>query len=447
LQRVLTIAGTDPGGGAGVAADLKTIALLGAHGLCCVAALTAQNSTGVKGIHPVPPQFVAAQLEAVLSDIGCDAAKCGMLYSAEVIRAVADQLAKYRVPHVVIDTVLAAGSGDPLAEAEALAAYRELFPLAALVSGNLSEVSALTGIKVTDEPSMREAARALVGQGAKAALVRGGHLSGGEAVDILHDGQEFYRFSLPRVNTPHDHGTGCTTTAAIATYLARGHALPEAVRLAKELVHRGLRDATPLGAGKGPVNILAALGVAAERCRVLSELSAAFEMLRGAPGLSRLIPEVGMNLAFALPAASSVDEVAAFPGRLGLYHGRLTGFGPPEFGASSHVARIVLTAMQRDPGLRAALNIRHGEDVIAACRAAGLKLSSFDRAQEPPEVAAREGGSLVWGVAEALKDEGLPQAVYDTGGLGKEPMVRLLGRTPGEVARWAIEVAATLTGD
>jgi hydroxymethylpyrimidine/phosphomethylpyrimidine kinase len=290
-----------------------------------------------------------------------------------------------------------------------------------------------------------------VGQGAKAVLVRGGHLSGGEAVneavDILYDGKEFYRFSLPRVNTPHDHGTGCTTTAAVATYLARGHTLEGAVRLAKELVHRGLRDASALGAGKGPVNILAALGVAAERCRILTELSAAFEMLRGAPGLSRLMPEVGMNLAFALPAASSVDEVAAFPGRLGLYHGRLAAFGPPEFGASSHVARIVLTAMRREPGLRCALNIRHGEDVIAACRAAGLKLSSFDRAQEPPEVAAREGGSLVWGVAEALKGEGLPQAVYDTGGLGKEPMIRLLGRTPGEVARWAIDVAATLTGD
>jgi hydroxymethylpyrimidine/phosphomethylpyrimidine kinase len=293
---------------------------------------------------------------------------------------------------------------------------------------------------------MREAARTLVGQGAKAALVRGGHLPG-EAVDILYDGKEFYRFSLPRVNTAHDHGTGCTTTAAIATYLARGHALEGAVRLAKELVHRGLRDATPLGAGKGPVNILAALGVAAERCRVLEDLSAAFEALREAPGVARLIPEVGMNLAFALPAASSVDEVAAFPGRLGLYHGGLSAFGPPEFGASSHVARIVLTAMQRDPGLRAALNLRHGEEILVACRKAGLRLSSFDRAQEPPEVAAREGGSLVWGVAEALKGEGLPQAVYDTGGPGKEPMVRLLGRTPGEVARWAIDVAATLTGE
>lgn len=447
MQRVLTIAGTDSGGGAGIAADLRTIALLGAHGMCAVAALTAQNSTGVKGILAVPPAFVAAQLEAVLADIGCDAAKCGMLHSAATVKVVAQTLARFQVPNLVVDTVLAAGSGDPLAEAEAVAAYRELFPLAALVTGNLAEASALAGIGVNDVAGMEEAARALAAQGARAALVRGGHLGGGEAVDVLYDGREFIHFSLPRVDTPHDHGTGCTVSAAIATYLARGHALAEAVRRAKELVHRGLRDARPLGAGSGPVNILPQLTLEAERCRVLAELAAAFEVLRALPAIARLVPEVGMNLAYALPAAAGATEVAAFPGRLGVYRGRLAAFGPPEFGASSHVARIVLTAMSRQPALRAALNVRFSEEILEACRRCGLRLASFDRAEEPPEVAGREGGSLVWGVARAMSGEGEPpQAVWDRGGQGKEPMVRLLARTPGEAAALAAMIATRLEG-
>jgi hydroxymethylpyrimidine/phosphomethylpyrimidine kinase len=263
-------------------------------------------------------------------------------------------------------------------------------------------------------------------------------------VDILYDGHTFHRLSLPRVDTPHDHGTGCTLSAAIATYLARGHTLAEAARQAKELVHRGLEAAGPLGAGKGPVNIYPALAAASERCRMLGELSAALRMLESAP-VAPLMPEVGMNLAFALPGARAADEVAAFPGRLGLYHGRLTAFGPPEFGASSHVARIVLTAMRRDAGLRSALNIRYGEDVLAACRRAGLRLASFDRAEEPPEVSAREGGSLVWGVEKALAGpEEPPQVVWDAGGPGKEPMVRLLGRTPAEVTHWAAAIGELL---
>ena len=444
MQRVLSIAGSDSGGGAGIAADLKTIALLGAQGSCVLTALTAQNSLGVSGIHPVPPAFVEAQLEAVLSDIGADACKCGMLYSAQIIRAVAGKLAKYGVPNVVVDTVLAAGSGDPLAEAEAASAYRELFAVARLVTGNLSEMAALSGVEVADEEGMRRAAAVLVAQGARAVLVRGGHLPGKAAVDILFDGRQYRRFTLPRVDTPHDHGTGCTVSAAIATYLARGSSLEEATSAAKGLVHRGLRDSRALGAGKGPVNIYPALQDAAEHCRVVSELGAALEVLKGS-AVATLMPEVGMNLAFALPAATTTLDVAAFPGRLGLYHGQLSAFGGPEFGASSHVARIVLTAMRRDPGLRCALNLRFGEDVLAACRKTGLRLASFDRAQEPAEVASREGGSLVWGVAEALKGEALPQAIFDRGGQGKEPMVRLIGRTPGEVTGWVAAIGAMLS--
>ncbi|MFH0809439.1 MAG: bifunctional hydroxymethylpyrimidine kinase/phosphomethylpyrimidine kinase [Pseudomonadota bacterium] len=444
MPKVLTIAGFDSSGGAGIGADLKTIALLGAHGLGAVTALTAQDSTGVHAIHPVPPAFVEQQLEAVLADIGCDACKCGMLYSAGVIKTVSEVLARHGVPNVVLDTVVAASSGDRLMEAGAVRALRGLFPLARLVTGNLAEAEWITGIRVTDEALMRQAAEELIRLGAKAVLVRGGHLEGAEAVDILYDGGEFTRFVLPRVATAHDHGTGCALTAAIATYLARGHGLVEATWKAKELVHQGLKAARSLGAGKGPVNIFAAVAMQTERCRVLEELAVALDTLRRHPAAG-LMPEVGMNLAFALPGATATDLVAAFPGRLGLHGGRITPFGPPRFGASSHVARIVLTAMRHDATLRAALNIRYDERTLAACGEAGLRLARFDRAQEPPEVAATEGSSLVWGVAAALGTaEEIPQAIYDLGAHGKEPMIRLIGRTPHEVVGWAMRIAEFL---
>lgn len=251
----LTIAGSDSGGGAGIQADIKTATLLGSYAASVITALTAQNTRGVSGIHGIPPSFVADQLDAVLADIPLDLVKTGMLYSAGIISTVADKLREYPTMLVVVDPVMIAKGGAQLADRQAVIAMREsLFPLAYLVTPNIPEAERLTGIAITDEREMEEAARILHGIGVKNVLVKGGHLPGGESVDILFDGRSFIRFPAPRLLTKNTHGTGCTYASAIATYLAQGEPLRHAVARAKEYIHAAIRLAQPLGKGHGPVN-------------------------------------------------------------------------------------------------------------------------------------------------------------------------------------------------
>ncbi len=259
MKRVLTIAGSDSGGGAGIQADLKVIALLGAFGMSAITALTAQNTVAVTAIHEVPPDFISAQIDAVFSDIGVDAVKTGMLASARVVRLVAGKLAHYGPPVVVVDPVMAAKGGTPLLAADARAALIEaLLPLATVVTPNLQEASALIGGQIRDETTMRRAAEKIHALGPSYVLVKGGHLEG-DAVDLLFDGRGFHEFRAPRVETKNTHGTGCTYAAAIATYLAQEIPMVEAVRAAKRFITEAIRQGLDLGKGHGPTNPYAAV--------------------------------------------------------------------------------------------------------------------------------------------------------------------------------------------
>ncbi|WP_137145874.1 bifunctional hydroxymethylpyrimidine kinase/phosphomethylpyrimidine kinase [Mycolicibacterium sp. CR10] len=259
--RVLTIAGSDSGGGAGIQADMRTFALLGIHGLVAVTAVTVQNSMGVKGFHEIPLDVVAGQIESVASDIGLQAAKTGMLASSDIIDTIADAWVDLdlagTVP-LVVDPVCASMHGDPLLHPSALNSLKErLFPLATLVTPNLDEVRLLTGIEVVDADSQRAAARELHALGPQWALVKGGHLrSSAHSPDLLFDGTEFHEFDSPRIATGHDHGAGDTLAAATASALAHGYSVPDAVAFGKRWVTECLRAAYPLGHGHGPVSAL-----------------------------------------------------------------------------------------------------------------------------------------------------------------------------------------------
>jgi hydroxymethylpyrimidine/phosphomethylpyrimidine kinase len=258
-RRVLAIAGSDSGGGAGMQADMRTCALLGVHALCAVTAVTVQNSLGVKDFHKVPGNVIAAQIEVVCDDIGLQAAKTGMLASIEIIEAVAQSWREHGagIP-LVVDPVCASMHGDPLLDRAALKSLRvELFPLATLVTPNLHEVRLLVGVDVVDSKTQADAARALHALGPKWALVKGGHLLGSAgSTDLLFDGNDFHEFESPRVDTTHDHGAGDTLAAATACALAHGYTVPEAVSFAKGWVTECLRAAYPLGHGHGPVSPL-----------------------------------------------------------------------------------------------------------------------------------------------------------------------------------------------
>lgn len=256
--RVLSIAGSDSGGGAGIQADLKTFSALGCYGMTAITAITAQNTQGVRAIHGVPPDILRAQIEAVVEDIGVDAVKIGMLHAPEVVQVVADAIRRYQLPNVVLDPVMVATSGDRLIAAETVdVLVRGLFPLAQVVTPNLDEAALLLGRPIAGIDDLDAAAQALRALGAPAALLKGGHLPGDEVVDVLAlpDGSLTHLRSA-RITTHNGHGTGCTLSSAIAAHLALGHALPSAVAQARSYILGAIQAgaAVRTGHGHGPLN-------------------------------------------------------------------------------------------------------------------------------------------------------------------------------------------------
>jgi len=257
MHVVLTIAGSDSGGGAGIQADLKTFHQFGVFGASAITAITAQNTFGVSGWEPVSPELLREQIDVVAADLKPEAVKTGMLGTAELIRVVAASLKRHDLKNYVLDPVMIATSGDMLIDAEgARTIRRELVPLADLVTPNTEEATALTGVEIGDEGTMRSAAERLVGLGAKAALITGGRVgTDGDStiLDLFYDG-EFTAFTHPRIETSSTHGTGCTLSAAIAAQLGQGVSLRDSVRVAVDYVHAAIESAPHLGGGHGPLN-------------------------------------------------------------------------------------------------------------------------------------------------------------------------------------------------
>jgi hydroxymethylpyrimidine/phosphomethylpyrimidine kinase len=265
MKKVLTIAGSDSGGGAGIQADLKTFAARNVYGMSALTAITAQNTRGVQGVYELPADFVGLQIDSVMEDIGADAWKTGMLSNAEIIEMVADRAQHYAIERLVVDPVMVAKSGDPLLRPEAREALiHALLPLAYLITPNHHEAGVLTGLEITNVGDMQRAAQAIHEMGARYVVVKGGHLSAtSAAIDVLYDGEAFEQFEAARVDTANTHGTGCTFASAIAAELAQGRSMPEAVRVAKAYLTAALRAGAMLevGHGHGPLDHFPGRGV------------------------------------------------------------------------------------------------------------------------------------------------------------------------------------------
>jgi len=258
VPRALTIAGSDSGGGAGIQADLKTFAAFGVYGMSAITAITAQNTQGVVAAQELPVALIQAQIRAVAEDIGVDALKTGMLASPEIVVGVAATIRELRLKNLVVDPVMVAKGGHPLlAPAAQETVARELLPLASVVTPNLFEASILVGFEVRSLDDMQRAAKALIERGVAWAVVKGGHLEGAEAVDVVYDGREFSLLRAPRIDTTSTHGTGCTFSAAIAAGLAKGQPPLKAIERAKDFVTAAIASAADLGHGHGPTNHLA----------------------------------------------------------------------------------------------------------------------------------------------------------------------------------------------
>ena len=419
MNKVLTIAGSDSGGGSGIQADLKTILSLGGYGMSVVTAVTAQNTLGIQGMVPIAPEFVALQLESTLGDIGADCVKTGMLVNAEIVRVVAEKIAKYQIEKVVVDPVLASEWGSVLLDEEGRkAVVKELFPVAYLLTPNIPEAEILTGKTITTVSDMKKAAKRLQKMGPKYVLVKGGHLKE-MAVDVLHDGSQHYEFSTERVRTRHTHGTGCTLASAIATRLAQGISLMECIDQGKRYLYRALRFSLSLGSGIGPTNHFASITREIARTHAIEELDKALERLKRL-NIGHLIPEVQSNLAYAIPFAESVDDVASFPGRIVRLVNTVATLSSARFGASRQIHHLVLAAMEYDPERRSAMSIAYSDTLVRRIRSLGYTVAEFDRSRTPPDLQQEEGSTLAWGVQDVMEELGkVPDAIFDRGAVGK----------------------------
>jgi hydroxymethylpyrimidine kinase/phosphomethylpyrimidine kinase len=424
MKSALTIAGSDSGGGAGIQADLKSFAAVGVHGTSVITCVTAQNTRSVDSIFPLPAEVVRAQLHAVLSDFDVRAAKTGMLYSAEIVRAVANGLRGTKFP-LVVDPVMVATVGASLRRADfADALTRHLLPRATLVTPNRYEAERLSGRRVRSPADARAAAKAIAKLGPNAVLVKGGHFRG-ELADILyHDGlfTEFRGYRYPK----ELHGSGCTLAASIAGYLAAGFDLLTAIERGRQRVAFGFLEAYKAGHGVEIINSHATV----DRQAIAEAVGEAAEVA------VRLIPlewtpEVGINIGFAVPGALSESDVCALKGRIVRVGDRLQATGPPAFGASKHVARIILTAMRFDPRMRSAINLKYREKYLYRPKKIGLVVGTFSRGMQPEGTSTME-----WGTEHTVRKLGrVPDAISDPGDVGKEAMIRVLGTDPKDVLR------------
>lgn len=422
---VLTIAGSDSGGGAGIQADLKTIEASGGFGTSAVTSVTAQHTRGVESTHVLPAAEVANQCEAVLSDFDVRGVKTGMLATPEIVERVTEQVRAVDAP-AVVDPVMVAASGDRLLDPEAESAYQDLLAAATLVTPNADEAEVLTGTEVSDTESATEAGERLLEIGAEAALVKGGHVPGEEIADVLVSAAGTETIVHPRVDTEATHGSGCTLSAAIATRLAYGDTLSEAVREGVDLLGRAVRYGLDVGEGPGAVHHVVELRNQAAREPTAERVAEVVQHLTS-EDVSRLVPEVGMNVVGATPYAESPSECAAVEGRITRTVDGVTPNRGVRFGVSSHVARFLLAVREYEPAYRFAVNCRFDEDVERALESLDWPVGSYDRSQQPEDVAAVEGSTMQWGARRAFEGrESPPVAVFDPGAHGKEPIVKLL---------------------
>jgi hydroxymethylpyrimidine kinase/phosphomethylpyrimidine kinase len=445
---VLTIAGSDSGGGAGLQQDLKVFTVLGAYGSSVVTAITAQNTLGVQAVEPVDPDFVGKQLDAVLEDIRPVAIKTGMLATVKIVETVADHLDRYanKDTIIVVDPVMISKSGYRLLEQDAVDVLRgKLLPVADVFTPNIPEAEVFLGRRIQTPEDMRLAAVDLLKlANCPSVILKGGHLHAHDPVDVLAYEEGVVEITGNRISTRHTHGTGCTFSAALLVFLARGLGMENAARKAKEFVTRAIRGAIPVGKGVVPTNPLSVIEDDVARYPVIEALEKAWKRLVSLPCRS-LVPEVQMNLGYALPWAGSVQDVAAFPGRIVALEEGVARIRGPAYGVSSHVARIILTVMGHDCGYRSAMNVRYDLGYLQRAQDLGYSMAEFSRKDEPEEVKFKEGSTLVWGVKRAIDGAGMvPDIIYDAGDIGKEPIIRVLGHDPLEVVDKALRLAGFL---
>lgn len=436
MNIVLTIAGSDSGGGAGIQADLKTFTVLGCYGMSVITALTAQNTMGVQGIHPVEPPFVSQQLQSVTEDFSFTYIKSGMLFSKPIIQVLSHYMKKHPDKRLILDPVMISKSGSRLLQEEAVISLKnDLLPECFLITPNIPEAEVLTGLTIHKKEDFSRAVQALHRLGAENVVLKGGHYQDKNSFDVFSDGKKEVWLEYKKSTNPHTHGTGCTFSAAITSYLALNNSLEESVRKARQFISNAIQYAVPLGKGISPTNHIAAGNIPLEKGILRQELLDAFEYLRK-HHIAPLIPEIQSNLCACKRMPETVDDTMAFPGRIVRFKDSVRYVALPEYGASKHMGKVLLTVSKADKNKTAVMNIRYFPQIVDIADKLGLSIASFDRSLEPQEVKEKEGSSLEWGTREVIRQKGyVPDIIYDLGEVGKEPVSRIIGTSALQVAQ------------
>ncbi len=426
VNTALTIAGSDPSGGAGIQADLKTFAALRVFAQSVITSITVQNTLGVKGTFHIPADTVEQQLGALLDDKKPLAVKTGMLGNEAIVECVVRQLKRGRIKKLVVDPVIRSSNGKTLLSARGVQALKEkLLPLALVVTPNLKEAEILSGIKISKSGDRLKVARAILKTGVKSVLITGGHLKG-KPEDFFYDGDRPLLLNSERLGEGDLHGTGCVFSSAITGGLALGKPLVSAITTAKEFMEKAILGGVVSGEGQGSVEPLASIYQNEERWDLFERVSHAVEILKDEK-IGHLIPEVQSNLGVGLKGARTHQDVIGFAGRIVKHGANIVTLSPPQFGGSRHVANIVLTAMRYNPDKRAVMNIKYTPELLKICQRLKFKTATFNRADEPRKVRSKEGSSLEWGTDTAIRGCGfVPDIIFDIGGMGKEEMIRVI---------------------
>lgn len=432
MKTALTIAGSDSCSGAGIQQDLKTFNSFGIYGTSVITAVTAQNTRGIRGVDVLPLYIISKQIDSIFDDIRIDAVKTGMLCNKEIIRLVMKKMKFYNAKNLVVDPIIKSTTGYTLLERNSINELKKLISISKLTTPNMHEAEILSGIKIRNPDDLKKAATKIGN-----CVITGGHA---DATDILHYKKKFYYFRRVKRDVKL-HGLGCAFSAAIAANLAKGLNIIDSVKDAKNFINEAIDRNFPIGSGLGIADTsglrLTKTIAEKEKRHIIENVEDAVRIFISNKNSYKLIPQVGINIAMALPNAKSLEEVSGITGRVVRDRRRVIPVGVIEFGGSRHVGRVVLTAMKFDKWKRAAMNIRFSEEILNACKKLKLKISNFERDKQPEDT-----NTMEWGTENAIKKLGkIPNIIYDGGGKGKEAMIRIIGRDAGEVVKTSLNIA------
>jgi len=435
VRAALTIAGSDSSGGAGIQADMKTMSALGIYSCTVITAITAQNTSNVDYILPLNADIIKKQIMSILSDIPIHAIKIGMVYNNEIITVISDILRNLKIP-IVLDPIVSAGTGAQLLQGEFLSDFKtKLIPVCDVVTPNISEAEKLSGIKIKNENDIKKTALKIQKQGARNVVIKGGHFRNEEMIildTILDEFGKFIVIKNPRMKIVETHGSGCNFSAAVTAFVALKFPVVKACIMANKYVHNSIVNTLKIGKGIPVNNPISTMYEESCKYKVMEELASAVDQLTNLKNFEKLIPETQSNIAYAIPYAKKIEDVAGVNGRIVKVGDRSIPTSGIKFGASRHVASSILEYMKINQLVRSALNIKNDKKILDKCNRL-FRVTHFERKLEPKTIKNKEGKSISWGVSQALSKNPDADIIYHTGDVGKESMIIIFGQNPQEV--------------